>query len=200
MHANNEDNKIIGSRIHEMRLAKGLSLAEVAEAIGYKGKTGLSKIESGKQNITRNKLILLSDYFGVELSYFLDGTKLGKTFLPEMERYKANMKNPSSFEDFILERRLNNFVDEDEQERVSCNISPEDFKKYQDQIIDILKAGEFKLGFDMGNDLSDMNNLRLKSTVSDKELVLRIDVFQKVFFSDKVLQFMTDNNIKAKVF
>jgi len=47
MHANNEDNKIIGSRIHEMRLAKGLSLAEVAEAIGYKGKTGLSKIESG---------------------------------------------------------------------------------------------------------------------------------------------------------
>ena len=83
---NTKDYKIVGERIHELRISKGKTLTDLAEEIGYTDQTALSKIESGKRGCPRSKLSQIAYIFDVDLMYFLEGTVEGK-------KYQRNWKN-----------------------------------------------------------------------------------------------------------
>jgi transcriptional regulator with XRE-family HTH domain len=64
MHPFNEE-------LRKVRLELGLSLRQVQEDIGF-SRCHLSEIESGKYNITPKSGVLLCDYYGIDVSLFLD--------------------------------------------------------------------------------------------------------------------------------
>lgn len=60
-----------GDRLREIRIKRGKTLDEVANAIGASA-TSISKYESGRiKNIPQNKLQAIADYLDVSISYVL---------------------------------------------------------------------------------------------------------------------------------
>lgn len=94
---NTKDYKIVGERIHELRISKGKTLTDLAEEIGYTDQTALSKIESGKRGCPRSKLSQIAYIFDVDLMYFLEGTVEGKKYQRELERYTALRKTSNPY-------------------------------------------------------------------------------------------------------
>lgn len=67
--------EMIGLRIKELRLTKtNLSQNDFAKRIGV-DRTYLSRIESGKQNITLDTIVTICSYLGVSLSDFFEPFK-----------------------------------------------------------------------------------------------------------------------------
>lgn len=64
--------KLIGSRIKEIRLQKGISQKELAEKVGFDSATSISLIESGERKISIVDLEKTAQFLNEELSYFLD--------------------------------------------------------------------------------------------------------------------------------
>ncbi len=50
-----------GERIKQRRIELGLSQEELAVRCGFSHKTSISKIESGKQNLTQSKIAIIAD-------------------------------------------------------------------------------------------------------------------------------------------
>jgi len=94
---NTKDYKIVGERIHELRISKGKTLTDLAEEIGYTDQTALSKIESGKRGCPRSKLSQIAYIFDVDLMYFLEGTVEGKKYQRELEKYTALRKTSNPY-------------------------------------------------------------------------------------------------------
>ena len=63
--------KIIGEKICSLRLAKGLSRTQVAEAIGVAHQQ-LQKYEKGADRIAVGRLLLISKALGKEIRFFLE--------------------------------------------------------------------------------------------------------------------------------
>lgn len=63
-------------RIKKLRLQKGMSQQELAEKAGYKDRSAINLIESGKRNITQSRIMAIADALGVKPSYLMDGDKL----------------------------------------------------------------------------------------------------------------------------
>lgn len=63
----------IGKNIKELRKSKGITATFVAQNIGVTSSV-LSEIERGKSNPTIDKIIALSDFFGVSIDYLVKGT------------------------------------------------------------------------------------------------------------------------------
>jgi transcriptional regulator with XRE-family HTH domain len=61
------DREMLGRQLRSLRAARGLSLAQLAEATGI-SPSFLSLVESGKSDITISRLVRLADYFEVELA------------------------------------------------------------------------------------------------------------------------------------
>ncbi len=76
------EQRVVKDRIRGLRQAKGMSKDELANAIGYKDKTSISKIESGGHNVSFKTIERLADFFGVSPAYIAgwDDT------VPDMER------------------------------------------------------------------------------------------------------------------
>ena len=65
-------NVIIGKKIHDLRIIKtGMSQESFAKSIGL-DRTYLSRVESGKQNLTMKSLQLIVNSFGMTLKDFFD--------------------------------------------------------------------------------------------------------------------------------
>ncbi|MCC8098970.1 MAG: helix-turn-helix domain-containing protein [Clostridiales bacterium] len=64
----------LADRIQTLRKEKGISQEELAEQAGV-SRQAVSKWESGQSTPELEKLILLSDYFGVTTDYLLKGTE-----------------------------------------------------------------------------------------------------------------------------
>jgi len=67
--------EMIGKRVKELRISKtSLSQVDFAKILGF-DRTYLSKIESGKQNITLETMILICEKLNVSLSAFFEPFK-----------------------------------------------------------------------------------------------------------------------------
>jgi transcriptional regulator with XRE-family HTH domain len=62
----------IGKTIKDLRKSKGITATFVAQTIGVTSSV-LSEIERGKSNPTIDKVVALSDFFGVTTDYLLKG-------------------------------------------------------------------------------------------------------------------------------
>lgn len=65
----------LGERVKTARLKKSMSQTRLAEIVGYKDKTAISKIEYGKMDIPQSKLVAIAEALDVSVSYLLDGEK-----------------------------------------------------------------------------------------------------------------------------
>ncbi len=68
----------VGKNIKELRKSKGITATFVAQNIGVTSSV-LSEIERGKSNPTLDKLVALSDFFGVTTDYLLKGSNNEQT-------------------------------------------------------------------------------------------------------------------------
>ena len=55
------DYKIVGKNIRNRRVEIGMTLEELAKLTGYADRTGVYKIESGKNNLNHEKLLLFAN-------------------------------------------------------------------------------------------------------------------------------------------
>jgi transcriptional regulator with XRE-family HTH domain len=65
----------LGTRIRALRTERGLSLSQL-EAATKISSSFLSLVESGKSDITISRLVRLADFFEVELSDLVDGSRV----------------------------------------------------------------------------------------------------------------------------
>lgn len=63
----------VGDRIKRLREAKGLEQSDLADMLGYKSQSTISKWESGTNLPTGKNMIKLAQIFGVTSDYILDG-------------------------------------------------------------------------------------------------------------------------------
>ena len=73
----------ISYRIRELRLANNLEQTEVADYLGYKSDTTVSKWENGKNLPTGAKLVKLAKLFNTTTDYILHGKDINTTASPD---------------------------------------------------------------------------------------------------------------------
>ena len=64
----------LADRISELRRKKGISQEELAVQLGV-SRQAVSKWESGQSNPETDKIVQMSEYFGVTTDYLLKGTE-----------------------------------------------------------------------------------------------------------------------------
>ena len=73
-------NKQIGERIRECRLEAGYSQSNLADILKFESPTAISLIEAGQRGLKIHDLIVISELFMKDYSYFLDGRTKKKNF------------------------------------------------------------------------------------------------------------------------
>ena len=76
----------IGERIKQLRIERGLTQEELADKLGYKHKTSISKIESDARRLTQPKIQAIADIFGVSPSELLLGVSDDEMPKPKKNR------------------------------------------------------------------------------------------------------------------
>lgn len=84
----------ISKRIRQLRLDNHLEQTEVAEFMGYKSFTTISKWENGKNLPTGGKLVKLAQLFGTTTDYILHGTssEINKETNPKTELIPSTLQ------------------------------------------------------------------------------------------------------------
>ena len=73
---NKEEAKIIfGENLKKLRLAKGMSQDELAKALGYTNRSSINKIELGKNDMPRNKVLRAAQVLGVSPLQLFEGAE-----------------------------------------------------------------------------------------------------------------------------
>ncbi len=93
--------KVIGIKIHEMRISMGLSRQQLAAKIGVTHQQ-LQKYERGTNRVSAGRLIAIAKGLGKTTSYFFDNIEEGREALPsqhqrmciEVSRNFMKIKNP----------------------------------------------------------------------------------------------------------
>ena len=62
----------IGLKIKNLREINNLSQTELAHKVGYSDKASISKIEKGLVDLPQSKLLIFSNIFNVDISYWFD--------------------------------------------------------------------------------------------------------------------------------
>ena len=75
----------IGERIKLRRLELGLTQQELAEKIGYHGKTAISKIESGERALRQTKIRPIADALETTVEYIM-GWEESEPQLDDLEK------------------------------------------------------------------------------------------------------------------
>lgn len=65
----------IGNRIKELREQKNMSQDELAQAVGYKSRSTIGKIELGKMDITQSAVVALAKALGTTPGYLMGWDK-----------------------------------------------------------------------------------------------------------------------------
>lgn len=63
----------IYDRIKERRIELGMSQAELAQRVGYHGKSVISKVENGERDISQTMIVKYAEALGVTATYLLIG-------------------------------------------------------------------------------------------------------------------------------
>ena len=61
----------IGERIRLRRVELGMTQQDLAEKIGYKGKTAISKLEAGERDLRQSKIKLVADALETTTEYIM---------------------------------------------------------------------------------------------------------------------------------
>lgn len=64
--------KKLGLKIKRYRLQRGLSQEQLADAVGFSGKSSISRIETGSSDISRDKFVLIAQALGVNPAELMD--------------------------------------------------------------------------------------------------------------------------------
>jgi repressor LexA len=62
-----------GELIRMYRTRRGMTQQELAEKVGYKHKTAISKIEMGEVDLPQSKIQQFADIFGIRPSVLIEG-------------------------------------------------------------------------------------------------------------------------------
>ena len=81
----------VGSRIKQRRLELGMTQSELAEKMGYKGKTSVCAAENCGDNITTTKVQKFADALGVSLQYLMGYEDL-KPIEIELPKFTPDVK------------------------------------------------------------------------------------------------------------
>lgn len=68
------DKQQVGSRIHQLRITAGLSMAKLASAIGLAGKSTINDWEKGRTLANADRLAKVAAFFDVSTNYLLYGS------------------------------------------------------------------------------------------------------------------------------
>lgn len=98
----------VGERIKQRRLELGLTQDELANKMGYKGKTSVCVAETGGDNVTTTKVIKFAKALGVPVQYLLGDL--------DKEQIEKSQK--------IIDYWANN--DSDKEDDTATPLSPED--------------------------------------------------------------------------
>ncbi len=63
-----------GQRVKNLREALGLTQSDLADAVGYSDKTAISRIETGKSDVSRGKISELAETLHTSPSYLMGWT------------------------------------------------------------------------------------------------------------------------------
>lgn len=98
-------NLVLGKRIKELRKEKGLTQQQLGDKINVT-KVSICCYENGTRTPTLQTLLDLSEYFGVELSYFLG--RDAYVIADDSEDYQVPMCREEI--EFIMELRKNDYL------------------------------------------------------------------------------------------
>ena len=72
----------LGDKIRERRKRLGISQQELAEAAGYTSKVAICRIESGKMNLTMDKLVAIAKHLDMPVSELMHADEPDRTLPP----------------------------------------------------------------------------------------------------------------------
>ncbi len=82
-----------GNKIREIRKRNGMTQEEFAHLLGYSDKSMIAHLENGDNEMTYEKILLLTDKLHISPSeLFIDETKLAKEYVQKVRRYLGNQK------------------------------------------------------------------------------------------------------------
>lgn len=102
------DQKMIGSFLKELRKEKGITQEQFAEIMGVSGRT-VSRWETGANMPDLDVLILISDYYEVELREILDGERKSEQMDKELEETVRKVADYSNEEKIRIVKSLHIF-------------------------------------------------------------------------------------------
>jgi transcriptional regulator with XRE-family HTH domain len=85
----------LGTRLRALRTERGLSLSQLESATNISS-SFLSLVESGKSDITISRLVRLADFFDVELSDLVDGSRVERRPLEVIRDGEGSVLSSSS--------------------------------------------------------------------------------------------------------
>ena len=118
----NKELEIIGRRVREARIAKGLTQDEVAEKMGYTSRTTINKIEMGINGVPNSKLSLLAEILNVDISYLLVGDNKKESALLTLTSKDGKVRTMQITDEQyeIMQKALDIFeIEKDANEKVS---------------------------------------------------------------------------------
>ena len=74
----------IYERIRQLRINNGMSQDDLARAMGYKDRSMITKIESGKVDISQKKIIAFANVLGTTPAYLMGWSDSGPAAEPDM--------------------------------------------------------------------------------------------------------------------
>ncbi len=98
---------VIGERIRRLRIDKGLTQKELGKILNM-NKTTISHYEKGERCPSIETLILISDYFNVDIKYILGINNLGKSYNSEIKlsdeeiMFIKEIRKISSYKNLII--------------------------------------------------------------------------------------------------
>lgn len=84
---------IFGENIKKLRLARGMSQEELAKALGYENRSSINKIELGKNDMPRNKIVKAAQVLGVSPLQFFEGSDSEPDLSVKQDNWLANIEN-----------------------------------------------------------------------------------------------------------
>ena len=116
---NKEEAKIIfGENLKKLRIARNMSQEELAKALGYTNRSSINKIELGKNDMPRNKVLRAAQVLGVSPLQLFEGSET----------------------DFVLEVRPDNWIMNIESELTSESLTK--LKSYYEYLKEMQDKGE----------------------------------------------------------
>ena len=83
----------IYDRIKARRIELGLSQVELAEKVGYKGRSAISKIENGERDISSTLVMSFAHALDVSVAYLLLGHEIEEPAEPEESDEEKRLKD-----------------------------------------------------------------------------------------------------------